>query len=80
VIDPILDEGLVCHVGFTDGGATFVVPTTYTRVGDVLYLHGAAANRMFQVLASGVEACVTVTLLDGLVFARSAFHHFAPDH
>jgi len=75
VVNSILDEGLVCHVGFTEDGSTFVVPTTYARVGDALYLHGALANRMLRVLASGAEACVTVTLLDGLVFSRSAFHH-----
>jgi nitroimidazol reductase NimA-like FMN-containing flavoprotein (pyridoxamine 5'-phosphate oxidase superfamily) len=75
VIDAILDEGLVCHVGFTDAASTFVVPTTYARVDDVLYLHGAAGNHMLKTLAAGTEACVTVTLLDGLVFSRSAFHH-----
>ena len=74
-IDAILDEGLVCHVGFTLGGSTFVLPTAYVRIDDVLYLHGAAANGMLQTLATGIEACVTVTLLDGLVLARSFFHH-----
>lgn len=74
-IDSILDEGLICHIGFTEGGSTFVVPTAYARVGDSIYVHGALANRMLRVLASGVEACLTVTLLDGLVFSRSAFHH-----
>jgi nitroimidazol reductase NimA-like FMN-containing flavoprotein (pyridoxamine 5'-phosphate oxidase superfamily) len=71
----ILDEGLVCHVGFEENGSVFVVPTAYARVEDDLYLHGAAANRMLKQLASGSQACVTVTLLDGVVFARSAFHH-----
>jgi uncharacterized protein len=71
----ILDEGLLCHVGFTDDGTTYVVPMAYTRVDDVLYLHGAAGNRTLRALAAGAEACVTVTLLDGLVLARSAFHH-----
>jgi uncharacterized protein len=71
----ILDEGLVCHVGFGDEGTTYVVPMAYTRVDRVLYLHGAAGNRTLRALAGGVEACVTVTLLDGLVLARSAFHH-----
>lgn len=75
VIDAILDEGLLCHVGFTSGGAPFVVPMAYARVGDALYLHGAAANRTLRALAEGAEACVTVTLLDGLVLARAAFHH-----
>lgn len=71
----ILDEGLLCHVGFSDGSTTYVVPMAYARVGDLLYLHGAAANRTLRALAGGAEACVTVTLLDGLVLARSAFHH-----
>jgi uncharacterized protein len=75
VIDAVLDEGLLCHVGFTSGGSPFVVPMAYARVGDALYLHGAAANRTLRALAGGTEACVTVTLLDGLVLARSAFHH-----
>jgi nitroimidazol reductase NimA-like FMN-containing flavoprotein (pyridoxamine 5'-phosphate oxidase superfamily) len=75
VVDAILDEGLLCHVGFVDGGAPVVLPTAYARVGDELYLHGAAGNQMLRSLASGLEACVTVTLLDGIVLARSAKHH-----
>jgi nitroimidazol reductase NimA-like FMN-containing flavoprotein (pyridoxamine 5'-phosphate oxidase superfamily) len=75
VVDAILDEGLLCHVGVTDGDTPVVTPMTYARVGDRLYLHGAPANRTLQLLASGQPACVTVTLLDGLVLARSAFHH-----
>jgi nitroimidazol reductase NimA-like FMN-containing flavoprotein (pyridoxamine 5'-phosphate oxidase superfamily) len=75
VIDAILDEGLLCHVGFVAAGSPFVVPMAYARVGDALYLHGAAANRTLRTLAEGSEACVTVTLLDGLVLARAAFHH-----
>ncbi|MHB8328473.1 MAG: pyridoxamine 5'-phosphate oxidase family protein [Acidimicrobiales bacterium] len=75
LIYDILDEGLVCHVGFIDEASVVVVPTTYARVDDRLYLHGAAANAMLGRLASGTVACVTVTLLDGLVFSRSAFHH-----
>jgi nitroimidazol reductase NimA-like FMN-containing flavoprotein (pyridoxamine 5'-phosphate oxidase superfamily) len=71
----ILDEGLLCHVGFSDGDTTYVVPMAYAPVGDVIYLHGAPANRTLRALADGAEACVTVTLLDGLVLARSAFHH-----
>jgi nitroimidazol reductase NimA-like FMN-containing flavoprotein (pyridoxamine 5'-phosphate oxidase superfamily) len=71
----ILAEGLICHVGFTDGGTTYVIPMAYAPVGDVLYLHGATANRTLRALAAGAEACVTVTLVDGLVLARSAFHH-----
>ena len=74
-IDAVLDEGLVCHVGFVDDGQPFVVPSAYARMGDRLFVHGSAASRMVKVLASGVPACVTVTLLDGLVLARSGFHH-----
>jgi uncharacterized protein len=74
-ISAILDEGLVCHVGFVVDGQPFVIPTTHVRLGDRLYIHGAAANRMLNTLAEGVDACVTVTLLDGLVLARSAFKH-----
>src|ERR1700694_4205213 len=70
----ILDEGLVCHVGFAVDGQPRVIPTTYARINQTLYLHGAAANHMLRSLATGVEVCVTVTLLDGLVLARSAFH------
>jgi uncharacterized protein len=71
----ILDEGLVCHVGFVADGEPFVIPTGYGRVGDALYIHGSPASRMLRTLAGGVRVCVTVTLLDGLVLARSAFHH-----
>ena len=71
----ILDEGFVCHVGFTVDGQTFVIPTAYARVGDRLLIHGSAASRMLRALAWEVEACVAVTLVDGLVLARSAFHH-----
>ncbi len=74
-IHAILDEGLVCHVGFVDGGQPFVIPSAYARVGDRLVVHGSAASRMVKALASGAPACVTVTLLDGLVLARSGFHH-----
>src|SRR3954465_12665100 len=74
-VDAILDEGLICHVGFAVDGRPWVMPTIHARVGDLLYLHGAAANHALKTLASGVEACVTVTLVDGLVLARSAFHH-----
>jgi len=75
VIQAILDEGLVCHVGFVLDGQPFVIPTTYARVGDALYVHGAAASRMLRGLARRLPVCVTVTLLDGLVLARSAMHH-----
>lgn len=71
----ILDEGFVCHVGFVSDGQPFVIPTAYGREGDVLYLHGSRASRMLKALAAGADVCVTVTLVDGLVLARSAFHH-----
>lgn len=71
----ILDEGMVCHVGFVSEGQPFVIPTAYGRAGDELYIHGARAGRMLKTLAGGADVCVTVTLLDGLVLARSAFHH-----
>ena len=75
VIDQILDAGLVCHLGFVVDGQPFVIPTTYVRVGDTVYVHGSPASRMLQTLEEGVPACLTVTLVDGLVLARSAFHH-----
>jgi nitroimidazol reductase NimA-like FMN-containing flavoprotein (pyridoxamine 5'-phosphate oxidase superfamily) len=71
----ILDEALICHAGFIVDGAPVVIPTIHWREGDTLYFHGSAASRMLRSLRDGVEACVTVTLLDGLVIARSAFHH-----
>jgi len=71
----ILDEALVAHVGFAVDGQPWVIPMTYARIGGNVYLHGSAANHLLRALASGVEVCVTVTLLDGLVLARSAFHH-----
>jgi nitroimidazol reductase NimA-like FMN-containing flavoprotein (pyridoxamine 5'-phosphate oxidase superfamily) len=74
-INAILDEALICHVGFVVDGAPVVIPTIHTRVGDTLYFHGSAASRMLRSLRDGVDACVTVTILDGLVMARSAFHH-----
>jgi len=74
-IHAILDEGLVCHVGFVAEGQPFVVPSTYARWDDLLVVHGSAASRMVKALAGGVPACVSVTLLDGLVLARSGFHH-----
>jgi len=75
VINAILDEALMCHVGFVVDGRPSVIPTIHARIGDRLYLHGAAANHMLRSLAGGVDACVTVTIVDGLVLARSAFHH-----
>lgn len=71
----ILDEGFVCHVGFVVEGQPFVIPTAYGRAGDELFIHGSRASRMLKTLREGVPVCVTVTLLDGLVMARSAFHH-----
>lgn len=71
----ILDEGFICHVGFVVEGQPFVIPTGYARSGDMLYIHGAQASRMLRTLREGVEVCVTVTLVDGMVMARSAFHH-----
>ncbi|HEX8092044.1 MAG TPA: pyridoxamine 5'-phosphate oxidase family protein [Blastocatellia bacterium] len=71
----ILDEGFICHVGFTVNGQPFVIPTGYARAGDSLYVHGSQASRMLRELSKGIDVCVTVTLLDGLVLARSAFHH-----
>jgi nitroimidazol reductase NimA-like FMN-containing flavoprotein (pyridoxamine 5'-phosphate oxidase superfamily) len=71
----ILDEAFVCHVGFVADGQAYVIPTNYGRVGDKLYLHGSAASRMLRNLSAGIPLCVTVTLVDGLVLARSAFHH-----
>ena len=71
----ILDEGFICHVGFVVDGQPFVIPTAYGRVGDHLYIHGSAASRMLRNLDKGIPVCVTVTLLEGLVLARSIFNH-----
>ncbi|MGC1492198.1 MAG: pyridoxamine 5'-phosphate oxidase family protein, partial [Candidatus Acidiferrum sp.] len=71
----ILDEGLVCHVGFSADGQTFVIPTLYARVGDSIYFHGSAASRMLRGASEGANLCVTVTLVDGIVLARSVFNH-----
>lgn len=71
----ILDAGFICHVGFVVDGQPYVIPTGYARIGDHLYIHGSSASRMLRNLAMGVDVCVTVTLVDGLVLARSAFHH-----
>ncbi|HWX15627.1 MAG TPA: pyridoxamine 5'-phosphate oxidase family protein [Chthoniobacterales bacterium] len=71
----ILDEGFVCHVGFIANGQPIVIPTAYGRAEDILYIHGSVASRMLRALADGIQVCVTVTLVDGLVLARSAFHH-----
>jgi nitroimidazol reductase NimA-like FMN-containing flavoprotein (pyridoxamine 5'-phosphate oxidase superfamily) len=71
----ILDEAFLCHVGFVVDGQPFVIPTSYGRKDDNLYIHGSAASRMLRTLDQGVQVCVTVTLLDGLVLARSIFNH-----
>src|SRR5438874_596337 len=74
-INAILDEGFICHVGFCSDGQPFVIPTGYARDGERIYIHGSQASRMLRALGQGIEVCVTVTLIDGLVLARSAFHH-----
>jgi nitroimidazol reductase NimA-like FMN-containing flavoprotein (pyridoxamine 5'-phosphate oxidase superfamily) len=71
----ILDEGFVCHVGFTVDAQPYVIPTMFARVGDALYFHGSAASRMLRGVSSGLAVCITVTLIDGLVLARSVFNH-----
>jgi len=71
----ILDEGFICHVGFVADGQPYVIPTSYGRKDDNLYIHGSAASRMLRNLDQGIPVCVTVTLLDGLVLARSIFNH-----
>lgn len=75
VINSILDEAFICHVGFVADGQPYVIPTAYGRVGNDLYVHGSSASRLMRSLADGIDICVTVTLIDGLVLARSAFHH-----
>ena len=74
-IHAILDEGLVCHVGFAAAEQPFVIPCVYGRIDERLYLHGSSGSRMLRALSDGAAVCVTVTLIDGLVLARSAFHH-----
>lgn len=71
----ILDDGFICHVGFAIDGQPYVIPTGYARIGDHVYIHGSSASRMLRILAEGIDVCVTVTHVDGLVLARSAFHH-----
>lgn len=75
VIDAIVDEALVCHVAFVGPHGPIAIPTTHVRIGDELYVHGSAVSGMLTSLAGGIDACVTITLLDALVFARTAFHH-----
>ncbi len=74
-VHAVLDAGYVCHVGFVQDGQPMVIPTGYWREGDHLYIHGSSKSRMTLALAEGIPACVTVTLLDALVLARSSFHH-----
>jgi uncharacterized protein len=69
----VLDEGLICHLGFMAGGRPYVIPTMHARVGDVVYIHGSPVSRMLNSLKAGVDVCLTVTIVDGLVLARSAF-------
>ena len=75
VVDAILDAGYVCHIGFVVDGQPYVIPTGYVRVDDRIYVHGSAASRMVRSVAADVDLCLTVTLVDGFVLARSAFHH-----
>jgi nitroimidazol reductase NimA-like FMN-containing flavoprotein (pyridoxamine 5'-phosphate oxidase superfamily) len=75
LVHEILDEGYLCHLGFSVDGLPYVIPTLYARSGDTLYLHGSGASRMLNTLAQGVDVCATITLVDGYVLARSAFHH-----
>jgi hypothetical protein len=74
-VNQILDEAFLCHIGFVANGQPYVIPTSYGRDGDVLYVHGSAASRMLRNLDQGAPVCITVTLLDGLVLARSVFNH-----
>ena len=71
----ILDEAFICHVGFTADSQTYVIPTMFARVNDSIYFHGSAASRMLRNLSDGLPVCITVTLADGLVLARSVFNH-----
>lgn len=74
-IDAVLDAALVCHLGFVHQGQPFVIPTLHARIGDRLYIHGSAASRTLRALGDGIPACATVTLVDGIVLARSVFEH-----
>src|SRR5579859_7638480 len=74
-VHQILDEGYLCHVGFVQDGQPFVIPTLYARSSETIFMHGSGASRMLKTLAEGVDVCLTVTLVDGFVLARSAFHH-----
>jgi nitroimidazol reductase NimA-like FMN-containing flavoprotein (pyridoxamine 5'-phosphate oxidase superfamily) len=74
-IGKILDEGYVCHVGFAVDGQPYVIPTLFARIGDAIYFHGSAASRMLRNVSAGISVCLTVTLTDGFVLARSVFNH-----
>ena len=74
-VHAILDEGYICHVGFAVDGQPFVIPTGYARSGEQIYIHGSAASRMLRAAGQGLDICVTVTIIDGFVLARSVFHH-----
>lgn len=74
-VDAVIDEAIVCHLGFVQDGQPYVIPTLHARLGDELYIHGSSASRALKIAAAGVPVCVTVTLLDGLVLARSVFEH-----
>ena len=74
-IDAILDEALISHISFVHDGRPAVIPTLHARLGDEVLIHGSAASRMLRALATGIDLCLTATLIDGLVLARSAFHH-----
>jgi len=75
LVHAILDEGFLCHLGFTVDGLPYVIPTLYARSADRLYLHGSGASRTLKTLSQGIDVCATITLVDGYVLARSAFHH-----
>src|SRR5690348_1820525 len=74
-VNAILDEAFVCHIGFTVDGQPYVIPTAFGRIENDLYIHGSSASRMLRTLSGDVKMCFTTTLVDGLVIARSAFHH-----
>jgi nitroimidazol reductase NimA-like FMN-containing flavoprotein (pyridoxamine 5'-phosphate oxidase superfamily) len=74
-VNAIFDEALICHVGFVVDGSPFVIPTIHSRVDDILYFHGSPASRMLRLMKKGAEVTVTATLLDGIIAARSVFHH-----
>ena len=73
--EAILDEAYICHFGFVVEGQPYVIPTIHARDGDTIYVHGSPASRMLRTVKDGIDACLTATILDGLVVARSAFHH-----